>query len=218
MKGWSVLRGHVLPLSSGVAGDFLPSFSYGVNLQIDRLSTCILLRWCSSKKVDLFTARVDLFSHVKYTLECGFNFTKWNLKKKILLVKILLFNASSVLVGEFRGWGREQCCWRWANVESRAPGGYLSPRGSDCSPVGSPPPSSRERLRGFGLGSHLDPVGPCGAPSCKVPGELREESQGLTCLFIWLRNRLSSVFGSEIMFTWFDLFGWIYERFWTIKD
>lgn len=58
-----------------------------------------------------------------------------------------------------------------------------TPGGSECSPVGIPLPS-RERLRGFVSGTHLDPVGPCGAPSCKDPGELRGQSWGLTCLFV----------------------------------
>lgn len=78
----------------------------------------------------------------------------------------------------------------WVNVEPRAPGGYLSPRGSECSPVGIPPththtssllPPLLGEAEGIWIGgSHLDPVGPLPA---KDPGEVRGESQGLTCLF-----------------------------------
>lgn len=79
--------------------------------------------------------------------------------------------------------------------ECRAEGArrIFEPQGERALSCGLPP-SSRERLRGFGSGSHLDPVGPCGAPSCKDPGELRDESQGFTyvcvfvCLFVWLRR------------------------------
>lgn len=75
--------------------------------------------------------------------------------------------------------------------ECRAEGArrIFEPQGERALSCGLPP-SSRERLRGFGSGSHLDPVGPCGAPSCKDPGELRRESgvHLLVCLFVCLRT------------------------------
>lgn len=100
------------------------------------------------------------------------------LKKQLVLMR-LLFKHSLVLGGE-----KEECCWCWVNVEPRAPGGYLSSRGSECSPVSS---LQREAV-GIWIGV---PPGPCGAPSCKDPGELREEAQRgsptlFVCLFVWI--------------------------------
>lgn len=54
----------------------------------------------------------------------------------------LVFKLSLGFRGE-EGGGEEGVLPRcWVNVEPRAPGGYLSPRGSECSPVGIPPTSS----------------------------------------------------------------------------
>lgn len=100
--------------------------------------------------------------------------------------------------------GREQCCpcvgWMWSQgrqADIWAPGGVSALLWASPLPYW-------ERLRGFGLGV---PPGPCGAPSCKDPGELSGESQGPTCLFSW------GVFGCELTFTCLDLFG-----FWPKSD
>lgn len=74
-------------------------------------------------------------------------------------------------------------CGCWLDVELRAPGGYLSPRGSECSPVGSPPPLLLGEAEGIWI---RVPPGPCGAPSWKDPGELKDCRPGLTCLFVCL--------------------------------
>lgn len=112
--------------------------------------------------------------------------------------------------------GREGAAlpWCWVNVEPRAPGGYLSPRGSECSPVGIPPPPLQGEAEGIWIGvppgpcgTLWGPVGPCGAPSCKDPGELSDGVRGSpVCLFMQL-------FACEVTFTCLHLF-----RFRIIKN
>lgn len=83
----------------------------------------------------------------------------------------------------FLGGGLLPRCW--VNVEPRAPGGYLSPRGSECSPVGIPPPLQGE-AEGIWIGGPTwtlwGPVGPLPAKTL----ENGEDSEGLTCLFVYL--------------------------------
>lgn len=73
-----------------------------------------------------------------------------------------------------------------ANLDPRAPGGYLSPRGSESSPVGIPSTSSPPLLgEADGIWVGGVPPGPCGASSCKEPGAQRGESRGLTCFVLF---------------------------------
>lgn len=44
-------------------------------------------------------------------------------------------------------------------------------------------------------------MGPGGAPSCKDPGELREESRGLTCLFVYLAQEQTESLAMRLTFT-----------------
>lgn len=77
--------------------------------------------------------------------------------------------------------------------ECRAEGArrIFEPQGERALSCGLPP-SSRERLRGFGSGSHLDPVGPCGAlwgPFLQRPWRTERRESGVhlrVCVFVCL--------------------------------
>lgn len=98
--------------------------------------------------------------------------------------------------GEFWGWGGGRC---WVNVEPRVPGGYLSPRGSECSPVGIPPPLQGE-AEGIWIGV---PPGPCGArwgPFLQRPWRTERGESGAHLFVCLFSSGTNWEFGYEVDF------------------
>lgn len=189
---------HVLTLSWGAEGDFLPFSSF---------EAVKWIKHCNRQPCVCDTTRSWIsfgLIYVQHMLSC-----------LCMLSVVVVLNCTKRLQWVFRvsflGWGREEeLPWCWVNAEPRAPGGYSSPRGSERSPVGCPPPPGR----GWG---DLDqgptwtlwgPVGPLPAKTLENWETRVRGSPTCVCLFVCLAE--------EVTFRGWYLF--IHKFLWRILD